>query len=209
MVSGKPDVAKKRGRGGGHALRPVRARSLLGWRWLLPALALLPVLAACSQGDEGVELTAPFNAETEVADVTAIWTNSGQERTTAGETALKEPEVRVRYRVDVRNRLKGRLFVHLANFRLMDDQGKELSSDTQSAECTVGAGTTEGVLDGAVWVPKSAIDKTKEFRVDHFSVPLSARGRALYRQYLLERRPGAAAAIDAELARYVAAPPCK
>jgi hypothetical protein len=167
------------------------------------------MLAACSHGDEGVELTAPFNAETEVADVTAIWTNTGQERTPPAENALKAPEVRFRYRVDVRNRLKGRLFVHLANFRLMDGRGEEISRDTQSAECTVGPGTTEGVLDGALWVPKAAFGEAKEFRVDHFSVPLSVRGRALYRQYLLERRPGETAAIDAELARYAAAPPCK
>jgi len=209
MASRKVDVATKRGRGGGRAQHPVRRSPLLRWRRLIPVLALLPVLAACSRGDEGIELKAPFNAETEVADVTAIWTNTGQERTRAGETPLKEPEVLIRYRVDVRNRLKGRLFVHLANFRLMDEQGMEIASDTQSAECSIGAGSTEGVLDGSVWIPKSAIDKAKEFRIDHFSVPLSVRGRALYRQYLLERRPTEAAAIDAELARYAAAPPCK
>jgi len=39
-------------------------------------------------------------------------------------------------------------------------------------------------------------------------VPLSERGRAFYREFLLRQRPDAAAQIDAELAAYASAPPC-
>ena len=75
-------------------------------------------------------------------------------------------------------------------------------------ECTLDAGTTEGVLVGDVWLAKAAAERPTAFQVDHFAVPLSNDGRKAYHDWLLKGRPGEDTVVDAEIARLAAAPPC-
>jgi hypothetical protein len=171
-------------------------------------LPLALSLAGCSRRSDEIRLTAPFNEETEVGEVTAVWRASGEERTFAGGARLKEPQVELRYRVDVRNRLEDPLFVRLGSFELLDEDGLALGDDRKSVECASRPGLNAATLSGSVWVAKRDAQRIRAFRVRHFAVPLSERGRALYREYLLERRPGEEAKIDAELNGYAAAPPC-
>jgi len=112
------------------------------------------MLAGCSHDAETVALVAPFNSETRLGEVSAVWENTGGEREFAEAVRLKQTEVRLQYRASVRNRLHDALFVRLSDFKLVDDHGLEVGTDATSAECTVGAGATEGVLAGEVWVPR-------------------------------------------------------
>ena len=61
-------------------------------------------------------------------------------------------------------------------------------------------------MSGDLWLGREASTRIKDFRVADHAVPLSDPGRALYREWQLQGRPGAAAEIDAEIARYAAAP---
>src|SRR5207249_10764260 len=67
----------------------------------------------------------------------------------------------LQYRTSVRNRLHDALFVRLSDFELVDDHGLEVGTDATSAECTIGAGVTEGVLAGEVWVPKKDVERVR------------------------------------------------
>lgn len=179
---------------------------------LLSALTLLAVgplcLCSCSRDGGGVALTAPFNDETKIGVVTAVWQGTGEERSFAGGGRLKEPEVRFQYRVDVNSRMDHSMFVRLGGFQLLSKAGLALGADETSVECTVGSSGAKGVLSGSVWIAKSATDRVDGFTLRHFALPLNDRGRALYREFLLERRPGEAQAIDAEIAGYAAARGC-
>ena len=108
-------------------------------------------------------------------------------------------------RIDVHNRLAGPFYLRLRGVHLVGVDAA-LAAD---AECSVSPGTTTGVVEGAVWVPATQMPAVRGVHVDAFAVPLSERGRAFYREFLLRQRPGDAAAIDAELAAYAAAPPCQ
>lgn len=170
--------------------------------------ALGIALAACARDTTTEPLVAPFNERTILGEVSAVWSNTSEERGFAGGTRLQEPEIRFQYRVDVRNRLGDKLFVRPGDFQLVDEHGLALGSDGASVECSLGSGATQAILTGDVWVRKRAVSKVRTFRIARFAVPLNERGRGLYREWLLQGRPGAAAAIDAEIARYAAAPPC-
>lgn len=183
---------------------PPHLPSPLGWYRLLPVALLL----ACSGDPNRVVLTAPFDAYAKLAEITGVWTNTGEERAFAEATRLKESEVRFQYRLNARNRMQDRLYVRLGGVQLVGGDGFPLGQDTAGIECTLDAGTTEGVLTGSVWLPKSKAKKVRGFRVSHFAVPLNERGRALYREWLLKHRPDQRAAIDAEITAYAAAPPC-
>ena len=178
--------------------------SRVRWCRLLPVALLL----ACSGDPNRVVLAAPFDARAKLAEVTAVWTNTGEERTFAEAARVEEREVRFQYRVNARNRMQDRLYVRLGGFQLAAADGLVLGQDRAGIECTLDTGTTEGVLTGSVWLPKSKVEKVRRFRVSHFAVPLNERGRALYREWLLKKRPEQRAAIDAEIAAYTAAPPC-
>ena len=171
------------------------------------AVALGGLLASCSH-DDTIKLAAPFNENTIVGEVSAVWSNTAAERGFAGGDRLKEPEVRFRYRLDVRSKLGDKLFVRLGGFELVGENGLPLGSDQTNVECIVGSGATPAILQGDVWIPKRVAGSVKAFRVSHLAIPLSDRGRALYREWLLQGRPGAAAEIDAEIARHAAAPAC-
>jgi hypothetical protein len=137
-----------------------------------------------------------------------VWRNTGEERTFALASRLDETEVRFQYRVDVHNRLDAKLYLQLGKLELLDDDRLSLGSAADEVKCTLGPGKTEALLQGSVWVTKRSAAKVTGFRVYHFGVPLSDRGRAMYREWLLQGRPEEGAAIDAELARYASAPPC-
>lgn len=185
------------------ARRLSSARPLCGVAYAL----LIGLLVSCSH-DDTIKLAAPFNDRTVVGDVSAVWSNTGEERGFAAGDRLAEPDVRFSYRVDVHNRLGDKLFVRLGEFQLVGENGLPLATDPVRVECALADGATRGVLAGDIWVAKHATGMVKAFRVSHFAVPLSDRGRALYREWQLQGRPGAAAEIDAEIARYAAMPPC-
>jgi hypothetical protein len=171
------------------------------FRWW--GLALLLAGAGCTRSHGTVELMAPFSDDTVVGALTATWRDAGEWRLAGGPDT---PERKVLFRVDAVNRLSDRLYVRLRDFRLLA-RGEAIDT-AASAECTLAAGATDGVLAGALWVPASLAQRIGGFQIDRFAVPLSERGRAFYREFLLLQRPGAAAAIDTELAAYASAPPC-
>jgi hypothetical protein len=169
---------------------------------------LLLLGASCSRDSKAVLLTAPFNDETEVGEVTATWKATGKDRAFADATRLEEPEVELQYRVDLRNDLKEPAFVRLAGFQLLSRDGLAVGRDDRKVECSLAPGKTQGVLAGSVWVAKRNADQVEAFTIERFSVPLSERARALYGEWLLQSRPGQEKAIEAELGGYAAAPPC-
>jgi hypothetical protein len=171
-------------------------------------LSALILLVGCPGDATRVYVTAPFNEETELAEVRAVWRNTGEERAFAEASRLAEAQVRFQYKVDVRNLLEHALYLRLGSFELVDDDRLSLAKADDQVQCVLGAGKSEALLEGAIWVPKRWAKKVTGFRLDRFGVPLSDRGRAMYRQWLLQSRPEDAAVIDAELARYAAAPPC-
>lgn len=173
------------------------------------AFCTVVFLAGCHDDSTRLYVTAPFNEETELADVNAVWRDTGEERNFAESSRLDEPQVRFQYKVDLRNRLEHGLYVRLGGFQLVDDAGLSLGKADDSVKCVLAPGTTEAVLEGGVWVPKRSAKKVAGFRLRRFGVPLSERGRAMYREWLLQRRPEEGDAIDAELAGYAATPPCR
>lgn len=167
------------------------------------------VLGGCWRDSNGVYVTAPFNEATELAELHAVWRNTGEERAFADASRLDEAQVRFQYRVDVHNHLEERLYLQLGKFELLDDARLSLGSADDGIRCVLAAGKIEGLLEGSVWVAKGSAEKVGGFRLDRFGVPLSERGRAMYREWLLQSRPEEGGAIDAELAVYASAPPCR
>lgn len=164
--------------------------------------------SGCWGNSNGVYLTAPFNQETELAQVSAVWRDTGEERSFADASRLEEPQVRFQYRVDVDNLLHDKLYVQLGKLELLDDDGLSLGAAREEVRCVLGPGKKEGILKGSVWVSKGAARKVDGFGLDRFGVPLSERGRAMYREWLLQGRPEDGPAIDAEIAGYASAPAC-
>jgi hypothetical protein len=175
---------------------------------LVLLLMVMVACAACSRDGSKVLLTPPFNDNTKVGEVTARWDDSGEERSFADGRKLEEPETRLRYRVDVRNRLEDKLFVRLSDFRLVAEGGAELGKSAGQIECVLSVGESTGVLSGDVWMTKRAVRSITGFGVTHYSLPLSERGQALYREWALQGRKGDAPTIDAEIQKYSSAPPC-
>ena len=167
------------------------------------------ILCGCWRDSDGVYVTAPFNDQTKLAEIEAVWRNTGEERAFADATRLAEPEVRFQYRVDVVNRLEDRLYVRIGNLELVDADSLSLGSAAEKINCVLDAGKTEALLDGSVWIPKRAAKKVADFRLERYGVPLSERGRAMYREWLLQTRPGEEAEIDADLTRYANTSPCR
>jgi len=175
---------------------------------LLVAVCSLP-LSGCWRDADGVYVAAPFNERTKLAQVEAVWRNTGEERAFADATRLDEPQVRFQYQVDVENRLEDRLYLHLGKLELLDDERLSLGTASEEVTCVLDTGKTESLLEGNVWVAKRSAKKVSGFRLERFGVPLSERGRAMYREWLLQSRPGEERAIDAELTEYANAPPCR
>lgn len=164
--------------------------------------------AGCTREREGLALTAPFDRAAVVGYVTATWHATDEERAFKNATRLAQPEVRVQYRLDVESDLAAKAYLRLEDVALVDASGLALGTDTQQVACTIGSGITAGILAGDIWVARDALPRISDVRVSHHVVPLHERGRALYREWLLQGRPRDAAAIDAEIAHYAAAPDC-
>jgi len=174
--------------------------------WLTAALAAM-LFFGCRR-DEGAVLLAPPYADDKIGDVSAVWSDTGEERAFAEGRRLDGPEVRFRYRVDVRNRLEEKVFLRLEEFNLIAADGVAIAKDPARVECALNAGRTTGVLSGEIWVPKRRVQEVRSFRIGHLSVPLGDRARAAYREWLLKGRPGATTEVDAEIGRYAAVPAC-
>lgn len=168
----------------------------LGWVVAL----LLVVGGGCSRSDQTVELKPAFSDDTVVGHLRPSWSATGRERVADGE---RQHELVVR--VDAVNQLAEPLYLRLTSLRLVGPDGP-IQADQTRAECALPPGTTDGVVQASMWVPN--LDGIRGAEVDYFSVPLSERGRAFYREFLLRQRPGDTAAIDAEIAGYAAAPAC-
>ena len=175
--------------------------------WLSIGVLSTTTLSSCSRDEGAVVLTPPY-ADDKIGDVSAVWSNTGEERAFAEGRRLDGPEVRFRYRVDVRNRLQEKVFLRLDEFSLIAADGLEIAKDRARVECALNAGRTTGVLSGEIWVPKRRVQEVQRFHIRHISVPLSERALASYREWLLQGRPGAAAEIDAEINLAAAAPSC-
>jgi hypothetical protein len=170
--------------------------------WLV---ATLLACAGCSRASGSVDLLAAFSDDTVVGQLTARWDESGEER--AGATPDGR-DCKVAFHVDALNRLSDRLYLRLRDFHLIGRDGTHGAGEV-GIECALAPGTTHGVLAGVDWVPCNATSAIRGFRVDHFAVPLSERGQSFYREFLLRQRPADAAAIDAEIAAFAAAPTCR
>lgn len=175
-------------------------------RAALVAAFLTPL--GCTHDGERHELTAPFDGARIVGRTSAVWSVTDDQRAFAGATRLDEPEIRVRYRLDVENDLQDKVFLRLKEFTLVDEDGLALGGDSTTAGCTLAAGKTEAVVSGNVWLGREATTRIADFRISHHVVPLGERGSALYREWQRQGRPDDTAEIDAEIARYAAAPPC-
>jgi hypothetical protein len=167
-------------------------------RWCL--LVLLLGCLGCSRAEQTIDLKAAFSDETVVGELRPIWTASGEER-----DSPTGRERRMTLRVDAVNRLSDPVYLRLSNLRL--SAGKESIAPTATA-CALPPGRTEKVVQVDAWVAVGA-DERPTIAVDYLAVPLSERGRAFYREFLLQQRPSDAAAIDAEIATYATAPQCR
>lgn len=159
----------------------------------LPLLALLLASGACRRAEEGVFVTAPFNDATRLGRVEAHWTP------TAGG---------LHFEVRVENRLTDRLFVRLGDFALLDRELRPLVRSTETRACVLGPEATGVVLSGDVALAEADAARVATFDVTRFAVPLSERGRGIYREFVLQQRVRTPAAVDEEIAAYAAAPPC-
>lgn len=176
-------------------------------RVAVAAVATFLVFVGCQRSPDGLPLTAPGD-DTRLGTVSGTWHATPDERGFANAARLDEPEVRFQYRVNVHNESDQKLFVRLERFELVDEGAMALATATDAVECTLGAGTAEGVLAGDVWVKKRDAERVKNFAVRRFAAALDDDGRAQYRAWLLQGRPGDATAIDQDIARQAAAKPC-
>jgi hypothetical protein len=164
--------------------------------------------AACSREANKVVLTPPFDEQAKIGEITAQWEATAEERAFADGRKLDEVQVRVHYRVDALNRLQDKLFVRLGDFRLLNESGIELGKDTGRIECALSAGQSNGVLSGDVWLSSRAVKNVGGFGITHLAVPLSERGRALYREWALKERAAEASTVDVDIQRFAAAGSC-
>jgi hypothetical protein len=176
--------------------------TVVGWLRMAPLVLLC---AGCTRSQGTIELLAPFSDDTVVGQITASWHAVGDAR--GGEAAGADVR-EVAFHIDATNRLSEPLYLRLRDFRLVAGDGTAAASSA-TAGCALPPGTTPGVLSGTLSMPAAQASSIRGFRLDHFALPLSERGRAFYREFLLEQRPDQAAAIDTELAVYVSAPACR
>lgn len=153
----------------------------------------------CQRGQPELPLIAAFSVETEVGRLRPAWHETGATR--PGPNGV---EREIAYRVDAHNALSDRVYLRLGGVRLLGG-GAVVGRDERVRECALAPGETEAVLSGTVWVGAAPPDGIE---VDRIAVPLSERGRAFYREFLIAQRPGDQAAIDAEIAAKSNVPAC-
>jgi hypothetical protein len=185
-----------------HALGGQCYGSRMTAPWRRAALLVL-LCAGCTRSGGTVELLAPFSDDSVVGQLTASWHETGNVR---AESASEPGAREVAFRVDALNRLSDPLYLRLRDFRLTAGDGTSARS-AATIECALAPGSTPAVLSGTLWMPSTERATIRGFRLDHFALPLSERGRAFYREFLLQQGREAAA-IDAELAVSTAAPVC-
>jgi len=159
----------------------------------LVALLLLLATASCRRAEQGTFVTAPFNDATRLARIDARW-----QVTPTG----------LHFQIRVENRLADRLFVRLAQPSFRDADGNRLGGSDVARECVLPPHSSGLVLDGDVPLSAADANRVAWFDVERFGVPLSDRGRGIYREFLLQQRVRSPTEIDAELTGYAAAPPC-
>jgi hypothetical protein len=164
-------------------------------------LALLALLAGCTRSEQTIDLMAAFSDDTIVGHLEASW-HTAEERT--GENVAERA---VTVRVDAVNLLADRLYLRLGGLRLIGPNGP-IALDQAPPACAVPARGTRTVLHATAWVPAEDASGIRGLEVEQLAVPLSERGRAFYREFLLRKRGGPVSTIDAELDTYAAAPPC-
>ena len=164
-------------------------------------IVLLALSVGCTRSEQTIDLKAAFSDDTIVGHLQATWTAAAER----GRGDVAERAVTVR--VDAVNLLADRLYLHVAGLRLIGPNGP-IDLGQAHSECAVPANGTSTVLQATAWVPATQASDIRGIEVEHLAVPLSARGRAFYREFLLRKRGGPVTAIDSELATYAAAPPC-
>jgi len=165
---------------------------------------LLGAALGCARSGGSIDLLPPFSDDTVVGTLKASWHDTGRQRVADAAGAVQH-EVMVR--VDAQNRLSDRLYVALGALRLRVPSGSVEVAEA-STTCSLAPGNTPTLLAGRVWLPAAEADRIRGFQIDHLAVPLSQRGLAIYREYLLGQHRGDPPAIDSELAALGAAPPC-
>jgi hypothetical protein len=167
---------------------------------LCAALTVALQCVGCTRSGGRMELMAAFSDDTVVGELSATWTDA-----TASDRSA-QPGRQVHVRVQVSNRLADRLYVELREFRLLTADGNTVT--VGSAACALAPHAIGVMLERDVLFPANAGNSVRGFRVDPLAVPLSERGRAFYREFLLAQQPGSADHIDSVLAGYAASPPC-
>jgi hypothetical protein len=167
------------------------------WRILAFALS---ACAGCTRSEQIIELKAAFSDATVVAELRPLWTATGEDR--AGAQGM---ERRFILHIDAVNRLSEPIHLRLSDLRV--NGGNAAVGTRGLAACALAPGLTRNVMQTDVWLPAEAA-AARAIEIDSFALPLSERGRAFYREFLLQRRPDAAAAIDAEIAAAAAVPAC-
>jgi hypothetical protein len=169
-------------------------------RWC--GVLLVLICAACTRSNRPIELKPAFSDDTVVGELRPSWSVTSDERGNGNGL-----ERRVAVRVDAVNQLSDKLYVRLTKLRLVGPNGP-IRIDDATVACALASGETPALLQGSSWIPTADIDRLRALQVDQFTVPLSQRGRAFYREFLLMQRPSDSVAIDAEIATYAAAPAC-
>lgn len=164
-------------------------------------LVLLALSAGCTRSEQTIDLKAAFSDDTIVGHLAATW-HTAEERT--GENVAERA---VTVRVDAVNLLADRLYLRLGGLRLIGPN-RPIALDQTHSECAVPANGTSTVLQATAWVPAADASAIRGIEVEQLTVPLSERGRAFYREFLLRKRGGPVTTIEAELDSYAAAPPC-
>jgi hypothetical protein len=157
--------------------------------WSLPLLLLIST--GCARSGETLPLVAAFSDDSIIGQLDVHWAATGA----AGEITVQ---------VDVVNRLSEPMYVRVRDLVLVGSRA-EVAVGAVIA-CRARPGTTPDVVRATV--AAGDLGTARGIRADRFAVPLSERGRAFYREFLLGQRPGDADAIDAEIAAYAAAPEC-
>jgi hypothetical protein len=157
-------------------------------------LASLALVAGCSRSEQTIELKAAFSDDTVVGRLGASWRPAAEPR------ALD-------VRIEAVNELADRLYVRIQNVRLIGPDGPIAIPDADS-QCTLPAKGKHALIETRARIPVDAAS-IRDIQVDQLAVPLSERGRAFYREFLLRKRGGPVREIDAELDAFAAAPPCR